>query len=66
MEAQAIADPVLITEAAQILQRSTETVRLLERSGQLPALRTSRGVRLFDRRDVEQLARERRTMEHSA
>ena len=49
--------PVLLltTEAAQILKVSPETVRLWERNGRLPALKTSRGVRLFNRFDVERL-----------
>ena len=46
--------------AAQILKRSADLVRYLERTGQLPAaIKTSRGVRLWDKRDVERLARER-------
>ena len=52
-------DPILTTEAARILHVSAETIRLWERRGRLPALKTERGVRLFDRRDVERLARER-------
>ena len=52
-------DPVLTTEAARILKVSPETIRHWERIGILPALKTERGVRLFDRRDVERLARER-------
>jgi len=51
--------PVLTTEAARILDVSPETVRHWERIGILPALKTARGVRLFDRRDVERLARTR-------
>jgi excisionase family DNA binding protein len=55
--------PLLTSEVARILNVSAETVRLWERSGRLPALKTEKGVRLFDRRDVvalaEQLARER-------
>ena len=54
-----IVDPVLTTEAARILNVSQETVRQWERRGILPAHKTARGVRLFDRRDVERLARER-------
>ena len=52
-------DPVLTTEAAHILKVSPETIRHWERIGILPAVKTERGVRLFDRRDVERLARER-------
>lgn len=59
-------DPVLTTEAARLLRVSAETIRLWERQGRLPAIKTERGVRLFDRRDVERLARERRVPEHSS
>lgn len=51
--------PLLTGQVAQILDVSPETVRLWERLGRLPALKTERGVRLFDRRDVERLAGER-------
>jgi hypothetical protein len=46
-------------DVARMLEVSAETVRLWERLGRLPALKTERGVRLFHRRDVERLARER-------
>jgi excisionase family DNA binding protein len=52
--------PLLTNEVARILDVSADTVRHLERMGRLPALRTSGGVRLFNRCDVERLARERR------
>ena len=53
-------DPVLMTsEAARIIGVSSETIRAWEGSGRLPALKTGRGVRLFNRVDVERLARER-------
>jgi excisionase family DNA binding protein len=48
-----------VSSAAKILKTSEGTVRRLERSGELPAQRTSSGVRLFDRADVDRLARER-------
>jgi excisionase family DNA binding protein len=51
-------DALLTSEAARILRVSAETVRLWERSGRLPAQKTGRGVRLFDRRDVLRLAQE--------
>jgi excisionase family DNA binding protein len=51
--------PLLTSEVAQILQVSEATVRLWESGGRLHARRTARGVRLFDRADVERLARER-------
>lgn len=53
-------DPVLTSEAAQIIGVSSETIRAWEQSGRLPALKTGRSVRLFNRSDVERLARERR------
>jgi len=59
-------DPLLTSEVARILEVSSETVRVWERLGRLPALKTGRGVRLFDRRDVERLVRERRALEPRA
>lgn len=53
-------DPLLTSEAARIIGVSPETIRAWEGSGRLPALKTGRGVRLFNRSDVEQLADERR------
>jgi len=50
-------DPVLTTEAARILAVSPETIRHWEQTGRLPAIKTERGVRLFNRCDVEYLAR---------
>jgi excisionase family DNA binding protein len=50
---------LLTSEVAQMLGVSEGTVRVWERSGRLRATKTARGVRLFDRRDVERLARER-------
>jgi DNA-binding transcriptional MerR regulator len=50
---------LLTGDVARILQVSAETVRLYERLGRLHARKTARGIRLFDRRDVERLARER-------
>ena len=58
-------DPLLTSEVARILDVSPETVRLWERLGRLPALKTARGVRIFDRRDVERLARERQVTEYT-
>jgi hypothetical protein len=49
-----------IGEASRILVLSPETVRTLERRGKLrPTLRTSTGMRIYDRVEVEQLAAER-------
>jgi excisionase family DNA binding protein len=46
-----------VTDAARILDRSSDAVRLYERSGRLPAMRTVGGIRLFRREDVEALRR---------
>lgn len=47
-------------EAAQILACSTDNVRRLARAGRLRAAISTRAGRLFARRDVEELAQERR------
>ena len=52
--------PLLTTEAAKILKVSPQTLRLWERLGYIAAVKTSAGIRLFDPRDVERLAQERR------
>jgi excisionase family DNA binding protein len=59
--------PVLLltSEVAQILQVSEATVRLWEQHGRLSAVKTERGVRIFNRCDVERLARERRSAAES-
>lgn len=44
--------------AAKLLGRSPEAVRWYERTGKLPALRTTTGQRLFDERDVVRLREE--------
>lgn len=46
-------------EAARLLNVTPETVRCLERTKKLPALRTESGVRLFHRADVESLVAKR-------
>jgi DNA-binding transcriptional MerR regulator len=48
-------DPVLVSEAARILNRSSETVRAWTRQGVLKARVTSTGVRVFNRADVEEM-----------
>jgi excisionase family DNA binding protein len=50
---------VLTTEAAQLLGVAPETIRYWERTGRLPAQKTSRGVRLFSRTDVMRLRQQR-------
>ena len=57
--------PVLTSEVARILSCAAETVRNLERSGVLKAVRTPTGVRIFNRPDVERLAREREARSHA-
>ena len=52
-------DPVMTTEAAQILHVSAETVRSWVRTGRLPALRTKNGVSVFDRPVLKRVAKER-------
>jgi DNA-binding transcriptional MerR regulator len=47
---------VTVCEAARILNRSAESVRAYERKGILPAVKTSRGMRLFREGDVRELA----------
>ncbi len=46
-------------DAARLLGVVPATVRQMERSGRLPARRTTGGIRLFRQEDVERLARER-------
>ena len=48
-----------ISQAARSVGVSTDTIRLYERMGRLPALRTAGGYRLFAPSDVERLVRER-------
>jgi excisionase family DNA binding protein len=47
------------SDAAKVLQVSTDWVRELERQGRLPALKTRSGQRLFFVEDVERLAQAR-------
>jgi len=48
------------SSAARLLGVSAECVRAYERSGRLPAIRTENGFRLFQRADLERLAKQRR------
>jgi DNA-binding transcriptional MerR regulator len=50
---------VLSHEAGKILDVTPSTVRSLESRGVLKATRTPNGTRVFDRADVERLARMR-------
>jgi excisionase family DNA binding protein len=47
------------SEAARALGVSTDMVRIYERTGRLPAIRTAGGYRLFTQLDVARLARKR-------
>ena len=51
--------PILLGEAARVLEVSQETARRYADAGLLRMVRTKRGVRIFERADVERLARER-------
>ena len=53
------AAPLLTSQVANILGVSSETVRQLENRGQLKALKTAGGVRLFDPEEVQRFARSR-------
>jgi excisionase family DNA binding protein len=45
-------------EAARLLGRSPDAVRVYERAHRLPALRTAGGLRIFRRADVERFRRQ--------
>jgi DNA-binding transcriptional MerR regulator len=49
----------LTSQVARRLGLSSESVRMLERRGRLPATKTATGTRLFDPVDVEREARRR-------
>jgi excisionase family DNA binding protein len=48
-----------VMDAARVLDLAPATVRQLENTGKLPAMRTVSGTRLFRRADVEDLKRRR-------
>lgn len=50
---------VTVSTAARILHLSEGTVRKLERTGVLPAIRTESNIRLFELETVQRLAVER-------
>jgi len=47
-----------VSDAARLLERSVQTVRLYEQTGKLPAVRAANGFRLFKESDVRRLADE--------
>ena len=57
--AEAPDDLMTAIDAARILGLSVDMVRRLAKDGRLPFMSTIRGVRLFRRANVEQLAQER-------
>jgi signal transduction histidine kinase len=60
-------DLLSAVDAAKILGLSADMVRILAREGRLPAAaQTTRGLRLFRRSEVEQLASERAGLVHSS
>jgi DNA-binding transcriptional MerR regulator len=52
-------DLMTAADAGRILGLSVDMIRLIARDGKLPFLSTISGVRLFRRKDVEALARQR-------
>ena len=52
--------------AARIIGVVPATVRIYERLGKLPAIRTESGIRLFDRGEVEKFAAEQATRKAGA
>jgi excisionase family DNA binding protein len=54
-----VGEPITTGEAARILRCAEDTARRLGDEGRLTVVRTSTGLRLFDRGEVERFARER-------
>jgi excisionase family DNA binding protein len=54
-------DLLTTSDAARQLGIAANTLRVWERTGRLPAIRTASGVRLFARADVDRIAAERAT-----
>jgi len=53
-----MSDYLTTSDTARILNRAGATVLYYERTGRLKAIRTQGGIRLFERADVERLARQ--------
>jgi DNA-binding transcriptional MerR regulator len=53
-------DEMLTGEVARLAEVVPATVRLWEKQGKLAAVRTTSGVRLFNRADVEAIIRSRK------
>jgi excisionase family DNA binding protein len=58
-------DYMTVGETAKVCDVAADTVRWWDRTGRLKAARTSSGVRLFARRDVEAYAAERARRQQS-
>jgi excisionase family DNA binding protein len=52
-------DLILTSEASRILGVSASTLRLWEKKGVIACIRTGKGVRIFNRGDIEALRRHR-------
>jgi len=52
MDTRNVLDLLTTGEAARLLDRSSDTVRSYERHGKLRAIKTPRGVRLFELAEV--------------
>lgn len=57
--------PLMTSDAARILDVSASGIRLLVRTGKLSAIRTSKGVHLFDEEEVRALKKKRDAREQS-
>ena len=64
MQTRETTDQMLVAEVAKALDVVPSTVRHMERVGTLKAARTSSGVRLFARADVESLISKRRVQKN--
>jgi DNA-binding transcriptional MerR regulator len=53
-----MSDKLTTNDSARILERAPATVLYYEKTGRLKAERTQSGIRLFNREDVERLAKE--------
>jgi excisionase family DNA binding protein len=54
---------MLVSEVSRELGVAASTVREMERDGRLKALRTSRGVRLFDASEIAKIAAQRKAQQ---
>jgi excisionase family DNA binding protein len=52
-------DLLTVIDVARILKVSGDSVRIYERQGRLPALKTLGGIRIFKRSDVERFSTNR-------